>query len=86
MRYAVLNNRTNAVALLVDWDGKAPIEKDDTWPQDHVMLRLVDLDAEPAIGATWNGSTFLDPPPPPAEPPAAEEAETSRGRSRRRDE
>lgn len=69
MSYAILDNRTNAVLEIVEWDGMAPA------PERAIDTTLHELPAgvTPVVGQLWNGTSFIDDPNPPAddEPAAA---------------
>lgn len=63
--YAILDNRTNAVLEIVDWDGisEGPPRAIDT------TLHALPEGVTPEVGQIWNGTVFLPAPPPPVEPP-----------------
>lgn len=81
-QYAVIDNRTNAVLEVVEWDGTDPGSKPDR--ATDTTLLLVPAGMTPTEGQTWNGSVFIDPP---AEPvPPEEDAPTRGGRRKKSQE
>lgn len=78
--FAILDNRTNAVLEIVEWDGVTS-----PGPQraiDTTMHELPD-GVTPAVGDVWNGTVFVTPDvaaEAEAEPAAEEEPHRKRGR------
>lgn len=52
-KYAIVNDATNAVENVVEWDGDTSIWQ----PPSGMTARAVDDNAE--TGGTWNGSAFV---------------------------